>query len=264
MAPLRILTIDDEPLAQRRLQVILRNLPDVELVGQASGCAEGLAAAAALKPDLLLLDVQMRDGSGFDVVDGLDPEWLPAIIFVTAFDHYAVRAFDTTAVDYVLKPVQLDRLQSAIGRARARLAAADAEQRVDELRAIVSSLRETMRDVEAPRYETELWIRKNVTGFARVPVDSIEWVSSEDDYVRVHTAHAEYLMRGSIKSLESRVDPDHFIRIHRQTLVRKSSIKELRSRAVGRVEVILQSGEQLRAGRIYAKHLRRAVAEHAG
>ncbi|MBA3677186.1 MAG: response regulator transcription factor [Sphingosinicella sp.] len=260
---LRILAVDDEPLALRRLRLLLREMSGVELVGEAGGCEEALAAVHHLRPDILLLDIQMRDGTGFDVVENLAADPMPAIIFVSAFDHYGVKAFDASVVDYVLKPIQLERLRVALDKARTRLASADTGNQVDELRAVVEALRAKVREADGPRYETELWIRKNVTGFSRVSVDNIEWVCSEDDYIRVHTAAGSYLMRGSIRNLESRVDPSEFLRIHRRTLVRKSAIREVRSPRLGKVEVLLQSGERLPAGRVYAKKLRQLIGERA-
>lgn len=261
---LRILAVDDEPLALRRLRLLLREMPEMELIGEAAGCEEALAAIERLRPDVLLLDIQMRDGTGFDIVERLVADPMPAIIFVSAFDHYGVKAFDASVVDYVLKPIQLDRFRTALERARTRLAATDSQHQVEELRRVVDALRTKVREADDPRYETELWIRKNVTGFSRVPVDNIEWVCSEDDYIRVHTAAGSYLMRGSIKNLESRINPSTFLRIHRRTLVKRSAIREVRSLRLGKIEVLLQSGERLPAGRVYAKQLRRLISEQAG
>jgi len=261
MTPLRVLAVDDEVLALRRVHLLLGNMEGVERVGEARGCEDAVRQIEALKPDVLLLDVKMRDGTGFDVVEKLPPGKPPLIIFVSAFDHYAVRAFETSAIDYVLKPVEFERLQAALGRARHRLAAFDADQQLEEMREVITALRSSMREDGQPRYETELWIRKNVTGFARVPIDSIEWVCSEDDYVRVHTRDTSYLMRSSIRSLEGRLDPSLFTRIHRRALVRKSAIREFRSPRFGATEVVLQSGQRLPAGRVYAKTLRRMVSE---
>lgn len=261
MTPLRVLAVDDEVLALRRVHLLLGNMEGIHRIGEARGCEEALRQIQALQPDVLLLDVQMRDGTGFDVVEKLPPGKPPLIIFVSAFDHYAVRAFETSAIDYVLKPVEFERLQAALDRARDRLTGFDADQQLEEMRAIISALRTSMRTNGDPRYETELWIRKNVSGFARVPVDSIEWVCSEDDYVRIHTRETSYLMRSSIRSLEGRLDPQCFARIHRRALVRKSAIREFRSPKFGSTEVVLQNGQRLPAGRVYAKTLRKMVSE---
>jgi two-component system LytT family response regulator len=256
---IRIITVDDEPPALERIRHVCRELPHVQVVAEASNCEDALRAIERLRPDILLLDIQMRDGSGFDIIERMSPDYVPGIVLVSAFDRYAVRAFEAGVADYVLKPVQFDRLREAIDRARNAFAAARSHQQVEELRSVVASLRANMHDENARKYETELWIRRNVTGMARVPVESIKWVCSEEDYVRIHTFAGSHLMRSSISSLAERVDPSMFIRIHRRTLVNRNAIKELRRR-VGKIEVILRSGERLPAGRIYARQLRQIAA----
>lgn len=262
-ARVKILAVDDEPLALQRIRLICRKLPEVELVGEAPGCQSALMAIAALKPQILLLDIKMRDGSGFDVLDQIPQEQSPAVIFVTAFDHYAVRAFEACAVDYVLKPVQFERLQTAVERARDKLASQASAVEMQQLKTVIAALRAGSRDDARKRYEDELWIRRNVTGFTRVPVETIDWVSSEDDYVRVHTPAGSHLMRGSISSLAERIDPSLFVRIHRKTLVNKMAIKELRRPRIGKLEVVLRSGQRLETGRVYAKELRRTIKAQA-
>lgn len=260
---LRIIAVDDEPLALQRIRLICRDLTDAAVVAQASNCEEALRLIEEVRPDVLLLDIQMRDGLGFDVIERMPSERAPAVIFVSAFDHYAIRAFEAGVADYVLKPVQFDRLRDAIERARHRISAVRSAQQIEDLKSVVATLRANMHDGNSRTFETELWIRRNVTGFARVPVDSIEWVSSEDDYIRLHTQAGSHLMRASIRGLVERVDPEMFIRIHRKTLVNKSAIKELRSMKLGTMEVVLRSGERLSAGRVYAKHLRGLAAATA-
>lgn len=255
----RVLTIDDEPLALRRLALALSEMPDIEHVGEASGCEEAARQIARLRPDILLLDIRMRDGTGFDVIDRLPADNTPAVIFVSAFEHYAARAFEASVVDYVLKPVEFNRLRCALDRARVKLAASDAGQQLSELRTVVTSLRAAMRERNPPQFETELWIKKNSMGFSRVPVESIDWVGSEDDYIRVHTSSASYLVRGSIRNLEQRIDPTLFARIHRRTLVRLGAVRELRGSRVGTLEIVLYDGKVLPAGRVYARLLRRAL-----
>lgn len=260
MTPLTLLAIDDEPLALRRLAVILREIPGVRQVGEAAGCEEALRRIEVLKPDVLLLDIQMRDGSGFDLIDRLPAGLAPAVIFVTAFDHYAARAFDACAVDYVLKPISAERLCEAITRVRERRAANNAEQQIAELHALVAKLRGSFRPDPVSHYESELWIRKSSGGFVRVALGDVDYVTSEEDYIRVHTRRGSYLMRGSIRNLEARVDPATFVRIHRRALVRIDAVREFRSTRLGSLELLLISGETLAAGRVYGKHLRALVA----
>jgi DNA-binding LytR/AlgR family response regulator len=256
---LTLFAVDDEPLALRRIRHIVAELEDVEIVGEALGCLDGLEMIGKLKPDILLLDIAMRDGTGFDFIDGLSPEDMPAIIFVTAFDHHAARAFEVSAVDFVLKPVNASRLGAAIGRARMRIASNCANQQIEEMRSVIANLRESMKERSPQRFETELWIRKTHGGFTRVSVHAIRWVEIEDDYIRVHTDQTSYLMRSSIKSLETRIDTTRFARIHRKALVRVDEIAELNSPAIGRLEVRLHSGHNLPVGRVYANNIRRLI-----
>jgi len=261
MKTLRILTVDDEMLALKRLKLLLETIPYAEQVGEAGGCAEALAKIERTAPDVVLLDIRMRDGSGFDVAEALSQRPSPpAIVFVTAFDRFAVRAFETSASDYVLKPVERDRLVQALGKARERRAGADSAQRIAELQEIVRNLRATAEAEDSPRYESEFWLR-NGSGFVRIVVDTIDWVSSEDEYVRLHTPAGSHLMRGSIRQLEARLDPERFVRVHRKWLVRKAAIAELRSPRMGRPVVVLQGGQKLPTGRVYARGLRETISQ---
>jgi two-component system LytT family response regulator len=259
---LRILTVDDEPLALRRLKLILQDMPGIVQVGEATGCESAVAAIKRLTPDIILLDIRMRDGTGFDVIEAL-PTKAPAVIFVSAFDSYAMRAFNASVADYVLKPVEFDRLRTAIERAARRIAEAGAAEQVAELKAVIANLRAGMTGADGQRFETELWVRRSAGGFTRVPVEAVEWVSSEDDYIRVHTSSGSHLLRGSIKRFESRVDPAQFMRIHRKALVRTDAIRELRKPRFGNLQVVLRGGEELPAGRIYARQLRELIAAKA-
>lgn len=259
MSPLRVLTVDDEALALRRLKLLLQAMPHVEHVGEASSCAEGLAEIAALSPDAILLDVKMRDGDGFEVVEALaDRPNPPAIIFVTAFDRYAVRAFENAVIDYLLKPVERERLARALRRARHQLRAIDAEQRIGEMQEIVRNLRSLSASNGQQAFETEFWLRGSA-GLMRVPVDSIDCVTSEDDYVAIHTMNGSHLMRGSIRQFEARVEPGLFVRVHRRWLVRRSAITELRTPRFGSSEVLLRTGKRLPVGRVYLKLLRQSM-----
>ena len=258
MSPLRVLTVDDERLALRRLQLLLSNMPGVEHVGDAASCEEAQSQIDTLRPDVLLLDIKLRDGTGFDVVEAMthrsDP---PAIIFVTAFDRFAIRAFETAATDYLLKPVEKERLAEALARARRQRRAAETEQRVGELKAIIRNLRSAGEE-NAVSFETEFWLKSAGT-LVRVPIDSISCVSSEDDYVAIHTEAGSHLMRGSLRQFEDRVEPDLFVRVHRRWLVRKSSIAAIRTPRLGASEVVLRSGKRVSAGRVYLKQLKQML-----
>jgi two-component system LytT family response regulator len=253
---LRVLTVDDETLALRRLRLLLQAMPNVELVGEASSCKEAIEKIATLAPDLVLLDIRMRDGDGFDVI-----EWVgerpnpPSIIFVTAFDHYAVRAFERAVVDYLLKPIERDRLAQAISRVHHQMRATEAEQRIGEMQELLRNLRSAAAGRSDTPYETEFWLR-GASGLVRVPIDAIESASSEDDYVALHTRNGSHLMRGSLRQFEARVEPGQFVRVHRRWIVRRYAIAELRMRRTGGGEVNLTSGKKVPVGRAYLKKLR--------
>jgi two-component system LytT family response regulator len=259
MSNLRVLTVDDEVLASRRLKHVLSNIDGVQCIGQAAGCDEGLAKIRDLRPDVVLLDIAMRNETGFDLLERLEPEYSPLVIFVSAFDHYAVRAFEVSAIDYVLKPVESARVKEALARASARLSDRSSRAELGQMREVVETLRKGRRKQEVPRHESELWIRTSSGGLARVEVSKIEWVESEDDYVRIHTAHNSYLLRSSIKGLEARIDASMFTRIHRRTLVRTDLITEVTSKSFAHLQVRLHGGQSLRVGRIYAQQLRRSI-----
>lgn len=231
---LRTLIVDDEPLAIERMEVICRRLPQLELVGAASNGAETLALAARLQPDLLLLDMTMPEGDGLSVARTLaERPCPPAIVFVTAHDHYAVEAFDLDAVDYVLKPVEAERLERAVERALSR----------------------TRRQAEpsSPWLE-ELWIPHR-SELVRIAADEVGRIDAERDYVRLHVAGEDgwrsFLLLQTIAGLEERLDPAKFIRIHRSTILRKDRIQRLRHDGLGVWVVELDDGETLRIGRTY-------------
>lgn len=259
MNPLRILTVDDEPLALRRLKLLLQATRYCDHVGEAGSCAEAIEKITSLRPDVLLLDIKMRDGSGFDIVETLaERPNAPVVIFVTAFDQFAVRAFESSVVDYLLKPVERERLSRALAKARQQLGSTDAEQRLAELQSVVRNLRSATSEDRERAYESEFWLRGSA-GLVRIPIEAIDCVSSEDEYVAIHTSAGSHLMRTSLKQFEAKVEPDLFVRIHRRWLVRHGAIFELRTPRFGSAEVVLKSGKRVPAGRVYLKRLRQRV-----
>lgn len=259
MSPLRVLLVDDEALALRRLELLLATIDGVEICGRAWGCAQAVERTAVLRPDAVLLDMRMRDGSGFDYLSRIDPELKLQVIFVTAFDSHAVDAFAHHAVDYLLKPVDRDRLSIALTRARTLIEQNVRAERAEELQAIVANLREHMREEERPAFDREIWIRKKVTGFIRVATDEIDWIAAEDDYVRIHAAGKVYLLRSTLGEMLGRLDPEQFARIHRSTIVRRAVVTEY-FRDGTSFKALLKDGQQLPVGRAYAKEIRRELA----
>lgn len=256
-----VLTVDDEPLALRRLELILAKLPGVRHLGSASGCREAVAKIAELKPDIVLLDIKMRDGTGFDVLGGLPEDCAPGVIFTTAFDHFAVRAFEAHAIDYILKPIELSRLSAAIDRSRERLVAADAREQIAQMRAVIDDLRAGYHEQGARQGGDELWLRGSAGVLTCIRRADIDMITAEDDYVRLHTASASYLLRGSIRAAQADLDlpEEDFVRVHRRALLRRSAIASVRRSAERGVRVILRNGTDVGAGRVYAKQLLRSL-----
>src|SRR6185437_2749526 len=247
-APVQVLIVDDEPLARRHLRTILEADSDVVIVGDASNGREAVQMIARLAPDVVLLDVQMPEIDGFSVVAQLDPAHIPMIIFVTAHDSYALKAFDVHAVDYVLKPVARDRLMQAVARAKTRLSSSEGSSHVEHLRKFVEEMK-TSRDTD------RLAIRldgKHVL----LPTDSIDWIEAVDDYVRIHMGKVSHLVRGTLTSFQDRL-PALFMRIHRSAIVNTTRIKEVFPNEQGDYRIILQDGTRLPSGRSY----RTAVAD---
>lgn len=232
---LRTLLVDDEPLAIDRLQVICAKLPQVEVVGTAHDGEAGLQLIEALAPDLLLLDMTMPGMDGLTLaraIAGLGVR--PAVIFVTAHEHFAVEAFDLDAVDYVLKPVAADRLERAVERALAR--------------------RGGDREGDSEWLE-ELWVPHR-SELLRVPVDDVSRIDAERDYVRLHVGDRSFLLLQTVTGLEERLDPARFIRVHRSAILSKAAIKGLRHDGLGVWVVELEDGEDVRIGRTYLSRVK--------
>jgi two-component system LytT family response regulator len=244
---LRVLIVDDEPPARRKLRAHLSAEADVEVVGEASDGLEAVQAIRRLTPELVFLDVQMPGMDGFEVLAAVGPEVMPAVIFATAYDEYAVKAFEVEAVDYLLKPFDAPRFQRAFGRARKAL---------EEARGILEgqSLARLLRNVEASRPLRRIVVSERDRVFF-VPLDQITHLSSESNYVRLHTRAGSHLVRDTMAHLESRLDADRFARIHRTGIVALDAIVELRPGMHGDHEVVLDTGERLRLSRRYRDRL---------
>ena len=227
---IRILLADDEPIARQRLELGLACIPETQLVASAKNGREASLLIQELKPDVAILDIQMPGKDGFAVIADLQHgNHIPEIIFVTAFHEHAVRAFEIHAADYLLKPVAFDRLREAVCRAKARIESRASEQRFSELQAILSSI--NMGDDGAkPVYERELWARTR-SGVLKLPVESIDLITAEGDYVLVHVDGTTHLLKDTISSLESRLDPAVLLRVHRSAIVGLARLKSIRRRS---------------------------------
>ncbi|CAN7675345.1 response regulator transcription factor [Ensifer sp. ENS07] len=257
--PLSILVIEDEPLARRRLLRLLGAMSAVEVVGTAGNVQQACSMVAELSPDAILLDIQMPGGTGFDVLERLG-DHAPAVVFVTAFDHYALRAFEAAAVDYVTKPIESSRLRTAIERARIAIAARTSAERVLELNETVTALRQALR-----KHETQtgdLWIKARGE-FVRIALDRVVRFQAERDYVRIHVEGRSYLHHESLASLERRLDPAEFLRLHRSSIVRRDCIVGLKQAPFAALIALLSDGSEIRVGRTYARHIRPTTGERS-
>ncbi|MBS0295112.1 MAG: response regulator transcription factor [Proteobacteria bacterium] len=256
MTRLRAVIADDEPLSLRRLELGLARTPDVEIVGSAQDGAAARDMIRTLRPDLAVLDIKMPGANGVDIVDALQGPDAPQVIFVTAYSRHAVRAFDLNVVDYVLKPLDFDRLADAVGRVRDRLAARDGASRLAELESVLDSLRnEEAEDEDDGGYITELWISER-NGRTRVALDTVDWFEAEREYVRIHTRERAYLIRRSIRDLAEHLDPNRFQRLHRSALVNTGRITRIVRRPGGGLVAVLATGVEIPVGRTFQDALR--------
>ncbi|HJU42035.1 MAG TPA: LytTR family DNA-binding domain-containing protein [Vicinamibacterales bacterium] len=239
---LRVIVVDDEPPARRRLRRLLKAHADIEVIAECGDGAGALQSIESMTPDLVLLDVQMPELDGFEVLRALEMPRLPEVIFVTAFDKYALRAFEVHALDYVLKPVEADRLDEALAHARRRIAAH---------RSANAGLADLLRELERDRlYLSRIPVRSE--GRIKViEVADVDWLSAADNYVTLHAGGREYLVRDTIAAIDRRLDPKSFVRVHRSTIVRLDRIAELMPDAHGDFEIRLKDGTRLGMSRTY-------------
>lgn len=245
MSDLRVLIVDDEPLARRGLRVRLERLPDVEIVSECGSGSEAVAAIETHAPDVVLLDVQMPELDGFDVIDAVGVDRMPVTIFVTAYDAHAIRAFEANALDYLLKPVDDDRFARAIERARGRVAERDARVREREMAAVLAA---------APRRETRIALRDRGRVIVLEHAD-IDWISAEGDYVRVYAGGRGYLVRHTMQAMEARLDPAAFARIHRSAIVNVARVREVRPHGDRDYIVTLRDDTKLKMSRSHRDRL---------
>lgn len=247
MMQLKTLIVDDEPLAVERMQILCARIEGVQLVGTASDGEAALRLIEALEPDLLFLDIAMPGLTGLDVANALEGRGsAPAIVFVTAFDQFAVAAFDAAAIDYLLKPVAPERLERAVQRVHDRRRQAEGAPAPSDGAS------------PAQRYAQEFWV-PNRGELTRVAVADIERIEAERDYMRLHAGNRSWLIHETIGALEARLDPALFIRLHRSAIVRRDRIIRLAHDGQGNWTAELTGGQQLRIGRTYLASVRASV-----
>jgi two-component system, LytTR family, response regulator len=250
----RTLIVDDEPLARERLRQLLQQEPDIELVGE---CADGAAAVAAIRelaPDLVFLDIQMPELNGFDVLGQMGGVRLPAIVFVTAFDQFALKAFEVHAVDYLLKPFDRERFQVALQRALDHIRRGQTGDLNQRLSALLNELKPPTRPLD------RLAI-KSGGRVVFVRVDEIDWVEAADNYVELHVGGETHLHRQTMADLETQLPGDKFMRISRSTIVSVDRIKELQPLFHGEYAVVLRDGTRLTLSRSYREKLNQLLGK---
>jgi two-component system, LytTR family, response regulator len=248
---IRTLIVDDEPLARERLYKLLAPEPDIEIIGQCADGAEALETANRDRPDLIFLDVQMPELDGFGVIAGLEGEPLPAVIFVTAYDRFALKAFEVHALDYLLKPFDRERFQKALERARNLVQ----QRQGGDLSRRLSSL---ITDLKAAQPEPKYLDRIAIKTEGRVlffRTDDIDWIEAADNYVSIHVGNEQHLHRETMSALESKLPPNRFLRISRSTIVNVERIKEMQPMFHGDYVVILKNGSRLNLSRNYREKL---------
>jgi two-component system LytT family response regulator len=260
-ARISTLIVDDEALARRGLELRLQTAPDFELVAQCAGARDALPAIRSHKPDLLFLDIQMPGLSGFELLAQIPSESMPLIVFVTAYDQYAIRAFEARAVDYLLKPIDDERFDATLEKVRAHVRTRDAIQQRDRLFGLIAeitgcgeiALEELLEHgraaVARPRAEI-LPIRQG-REIVRVPIASIEWIDAAGDYMCIHAGGQTHILRGTMKELEDILDPRLFQRVHRSTIVNLRRVKSLRAHMNGEYFLTLEGAHELKMSRTY-------------
>lgn len=252
---IKTIIVDDEPLARRNLRVLLERDPQIEILEECRNGREAIKAINTLAPDLIFLDIQMPEMDGFDVLAQVGPEHIQAIIFVTAFDQYALKAFDVHALDYLLKPFDDERFARALERAKSQIAAREINQLSERLLALLEE-RETARkgSKHEERYLTRLMI-KSSSRMMLLKVDEIDFIEADGNYAKLHTGRKTHLLREKMNDLEGRLDPAKFVRIHRSIIVNLERIKEMHPHFNGDYVVVLEDGRQLRLSRTRREQL---------
>jgi two-component system LytT family response regulator len=262
---IRTLVVDDEPAARRGLRLLLERDPEIELVGEAASGHEAVAKILEQKPDLVFLDVQMPELNGFKVLEAVGSQHTPAVVFVTAYDQHALRAFEVNAVDYLLKPYEDERFTAAVRRAKAQLQRQQSETIGAKLNQLLAYLQTVPAPAAAePRTETitrERILLKSGGDIYFLKADEIDWIEADGDYMKFYAGGRTHLLRETMGRLEDKLDPQQFIRIHRSTIVNLSRVKKLSPSFAGEYAVILQDGTKLRLSRGYHGRLQELLKD---
>jgi two-component system LytT family response regulator len=257
---IRTIIADDERLARKKLRILLGSEPQVEVVAECPNGRQTVSAIRSFRPDMLLLDIQMPDLNGFEVLSELSSDEMPQVIFTSAYDQYAIRAFETRALDYLLKPFDQDRLHAAIERASVEIRKSKDQEFTNRVLELLSSVNSAKKAI--PEFEDRLAIRTNGR-VVFLNLDEIHWVEAAANYVRLNTGKDSYLFRETISRISERLNPVDFVRIHRSMIVNVRRIKELIPVNSGEYVVILNSGKELSCSRGYRANLQHLIAKNS-
>jgi two-component system, LytTR family, response regulator len=267
MAEIRALIADDEPLARRGIRQLLEAHPDVMVAGECRNGRETLRALHHLRPDLVFLDVQMPLLDGFAVLRAFGAQRMPAVVFVTAYDEFAVRAFETHALDYLVKPVSEARFAEALRHVRERLRSNQALELAEKLEALLAETGGGTRDTGNAGSTAGRPVRRVVVpttnGEIVLDASEIDWIQAEDYYAAIYALGKRHLIRESLASLEERLDPASFVRVHRSAIVRLDRVRELRSSAFGEWTVVLRDGTRVPVSRRRREQVAAAIRRGA-
>ena len=258
---LRVVIADDERLARHKMRVLLESEPSVVVVAECQDGRQTVSAINCLHPDLLLLDIQMPDLDGFQVLSEIAPSDLPVVIFTSAYDQYAIRAFEANALDYLLKPFDQGRLHHAMERARAELAKSESREISSRLMQLLSQFKSA--PAIAPAEAESRLVIKAKGRVIFLDADEVDWVEAAANYVRLNVGKESYLLRETISRTSERLNPNQFIRIHRSTIVNVRKIKELIPVNSGEYVVVLRNGKELSCSRGYRSHLQQVIERHS-
>jgi two-component system LytT family response regulator len=256
---IRTLVVDDEPLAREGIRVRLAVERDVEVVGEAADGPAAVEAIRRLLPDLVMLDVQMPGMNGFEVLARVAGDCLPAVVFVTAYDSYALRAFEVHALDYLLKPFTAARLHEAVARARESLERDGDRADLDAMLRLIEERERSGANPPADRRpgQARRWALRDGERWLMLRADEVDWIEAAANYVRFHARGTAFLLRGTMAALEATLDPRQFARIHRSTIVNLDRVREVRPEWHGDFDVVLTDGQVLRMSRRYRQALLR-------
>jgi two-component system, LytTR family, response regulator len=246
---LRAIIVDDEPLSRDRIRELLEEHADITVVAECENGVEAVESIAGYAPDLVFLDIQMPGMTGLDVVRAVGPDQMPATVFITAYDEYAVDAFEANAIDYLLKPVGRERFSHAVERAVSRTSAASASVENERLSRLIAGLQEQQQS-----YPERIVVRTG-TRLRLLPAADVDWIQSEGNYVRLHVGQNSYLLREKISDIEKRLDPRLYMRIHRSTMVNIERVVQAEVLFRGEYLLILRDGTKLTSSRSYRSNV---------